>query len=65
MVTVCFCCKKKLKIAQVTIGKCKCGYVFCNAHIHNHTCSHDFKTSHQSQLKSNMPVIEHTKVGVV
>ena len=42
----CAICKKKLKLAQATIGKCKCNDVFCNIHIHNHQCPYDFKKEH-------------------
>ena len=62
MVDCCFTCKKKLKLAQVTTGKCKCGNVYCKSHIHDHMCTHDFKGDHQSKLNINMPVIQHTKV---
>lgn len=65
MVENCFICKKKLKLAQATIGKCKCKYVFCQQHIHNHNCTFNFKMTHQSQLEEKLPVVEHTKIEVI
>ena len=61
----CAICKKKLKLTQVTIGKCKCNEMFCNIHIHNHQCSYDFKKEHQSQLHTSIKLVEFTKVESV
>ena len=59
----CFVCKKNLKLSQLTIGKCKCQKVFCKNHIHNHKCDYNYKENHQSQLHTNLQVVEFEKVS--
>ena len=65
MVEKCFICNKKLKLAQVATGKCKCELLFCGLHIHNHNCQYNFKKNNQDNLTKNMQVIEQRKVNAI
>jgi len=61
----CLICKKKLKLYQILTSKCKCGKLYCNNHLHDHACTHDFKGTHQSHLQNNLQVIEFKKINVI
>lgn len=43
-------CKKKLGLCEY---KCKCEKLYCITHLHaeKHTCTYDYKTEGQAQLK--------------
>ena len=48
-------CKKKLGVYE---HKCKCGKLFCITHLHAeiHTCTYDYKSEGQAQLKKIIDV---------
>jgi len=41
----CECCSKRLKLLEMSVGKCKCGKTFCKKHRDSfaHECSFDYK----------------------
>ena len=43
--SMCECCSKRLKLLEMSVGKCKCGKTFCKKHRDSfaHECSFDFK----------------------
>lgn len=48
----CFKCKKKLKIAEELVGKCRCNNIFCTKHriSSQHSCTFDFKNYNKKLL---------------
>jgi len=39
----CAVCDKLLRAGLEQVGTCRCGGVYCGAHIHNHQCTFDYK----------------------
>lgn len=50
----CSLCNKKLPI---TAYPCKCGALYCTAHILDHACSYDYQDEYKKKLKTNMPPV--------
>ena len=55
----CRVCRKKLGL---TGTPCRCGPLFCAAHIHDHGCTYDYKAEAVAELRRNNPVISPPKV---
>ncbi|KAI3639303.1 hypothetical protein MIR68_002833 [Amoeboaphelidium protococcarum] len=55
----CNICKLKMNMAKQISNKCKCGYVFCDAHkiSANHNCTFDYAESHKKVLTNKNPRI--------
>jgi len=49
-------CPKRLTLLAQSVGKCRCGGVFCRRHhdTHAHQCTYDFKKEHQDALTSRL-----------
>lgn len=41
---------------------CKCGHIFCAAHMHEHACAFDYKAPHEAKLRTNNPKTEGAKL---
>jgi len=54
-------CKKKLSLMNYA---CKCGVVYCPAHVADtvHNCTYDFKAEYQAKLNKNLVKVNGTKV---
>lgn len=52
----CFSCKARLELAFVEIGRCKCGYTFCELHRlpEQHACTYDHKESGRQEAREKM-----------
>jgi hypothetical protein len=64
MVLKCSLCGKKLKnvlVIEIT-GKCRCGNIFCNEHISNHSCNFDYKKLYLKQKENELIIIKKEKV---
>jgi hypothetical protein len=60
----CFSCQKKLSLVDQTIGKCKCGDVFCRTHAlpSKHICSFDHLKENQGILAERMVTIKASQI---
>jgi hypothetical protein len=47
----CFECKKQILEIYATIGKCRCGNIYCSNHIHFHNCQFNYNAFHQNNTK--------------
>ena len=58
--------KKKCQVCRKKLGltgtPCRCGPLFCAAHIHDHGCTYDYKAEAVAELRRNNPVISPPKV---
>jgi len=61
----CTSCLKKLSLLDQTVGKCKCGGVFCRNHTRpsKHLCSFDFHGENQAILAEKMVEIKAPKMN--
>lgn len=52
----CFVCKTRLELAFLEIGRCKCGYTFCELHRlpEQHACTYDHKESGRQEAREKM-----------
>jgi len=52
----CFVCKTRLELAFVEIGRCKCGYTYCELHRlpEQHACTYDHKESGRQEAREKM-----------
>lgn len=52
----CFVCKARLELAFVEIGRCKCGYTYCELHRlpEQHACTYDHKESGRQEAREKM-----------
>ena len=54
--------KVTLMWSGLTGTPCRCGPLFCAAHIHDHGCTYDYKAEAVAELRRNNPVISPPKV---
>jgi hypothetical protein len=56
-------CNKKLSIAELQIGLCKCNKVYCSKHriFSNHDCDYNYKQENEKKLKEENPEIKFDK----
>jgi len=62
----CFLCRVKIPLAKQQINKCRCDYVFCDAHRYpdKHDCDFDYAGTGRQQLaRSNPKLNERPKGG--
>jgi len=52
----CFTCKARLELAFVEIGRCKCGYTYCELHRlpEQHACTYDHKENGRKEAREKM-----------
>lgn len=52
----CFSCKVRLELAFMEIGRCKCGYTFCELHRlpEQHACMYDHKANGRQEARDKM-----------
>jgi hypothetical protein len=58
----CACCDVRLPITACVQSTCKCGVMFCAAHLQNHTCAFDHKAAARRTLNKANPLIAADKV---
>lgn len=58
----CGVCHKRLPVTAVLGAKCKCGDLFCGAHMQSHACSFDYRAQARDQLRRANPEIAPTKL---
>ena len=58
----CACCNVRLPITAVVQSKCRCGELYCSAHMHSHTCTFDYKTTFKDKLRHDTPVVAPAKL---
>jgi len=47
----CKLCNKKIISYLKPACTCKCGFMFCGTHLHDHECSFDYKTKFKDEMK--------------
>jgi hypothetical protein len=49
-------CKKKIKLVDEAIGKCKCDHLYCRAHKdpNNHSCTYDWHLNDKKLLADRL-----------
>jgi len=60
-------CLKKLSIVDMSIGKCKCGGVYCTKHRMSeaHSCSFDYRKEFHTSNQNKMVPILSSKVASI
>ena len=56
----CMCCKKRIRGSPHVLlisNLCKCGRLFCNVHLHQHSCTYNFQEDQQELLINQNPVV--------
>lgn len=63
----CHTCGRRLPIHSVIAGKCRCGHIFCAAHISGtaHQCTFNFKCVEKDRLEQALPTILPSKVNQI
>ncbi|KAI9289818.1 hypothetical protein BC943DRAFT_269614, partial [Umbelopsis sp. AD052] len=61
----CFKCRIKVPLAKQTTNKCKCDYIFCDAHRYpdRHECSFDHAKKDKDILAKNNPKLNERPKG--
>ncbi|CAG8490355.1 5117_t:CDS:2 [Diversispora eburnea] len=61
----CFRCRARIPLAKQTINKCRCEYVFCDAHKvpEKHECDFDFAKMGKDILAKNNPKLNEVPKG--
>ena len=57
-------CNKKLKITEISMGKCLCNGVYCIKHYYSaeHDCTYNFKLHGQKKLFTDNPQVVSRKI---
>ena len=60
----CMKCNKKLKLMAIASGKCRCGGLYCSAHLNSkeHDCTFNYLEHSQTNIEKNNPIVIPTKV---
>ena len=61
----CDSCRKKINALMLSIHKCRCGGTYCGAHLHDHSCTFDYKKDFVDASAEKMPKIESVKVAPI
>ena len=59
--TACRACGCRLPLTACA-SACKCGEIFCAAHMHEHACVFDYKRGHETKLREENPKLEGPKL---
>lgn len=67
MSSKCTYCSKKLTMVDTSVGKCKCGGVYCTKHrmSDSHSCSFDYRKEFQSNIQGKMVTVVSSKVASI
>lgn len=58
----CGSCCVRLPLTAVHQSVCKCGELFCAAHLHAHACKYDYKAAAKARLRASNPEIAPAKL---
>ena len=58
----CMVCAARLPVTASIQARCRCGELFCAAHMHSHACKHDYKAAFANQLRAANPKVEPMKL---
>ena len=58
----CKTCDCRLPLTAHASSICKCGHMFCAAHMHNHKCSFDFRSGARKKLDETNPKVQPSKL---
>lgn len=58
----CTSCCVRLPLTAVHQSVCRCGGLFCAAHLHSHVCSHDYRGAAKERLRASNPEIAPSKL---
>lgn len=58
----CHICTKRVKKMFLDMYTCKCDFVFCSDHLHDHNCTFDMKSLQQTHLKKKMIKLKKVKI---
>ena len=58
----CAVCDCKLPLTACMQSRCKCGQLFCGAHMHGHVCSFDYRAVARDRLQKEHPTIAPAKL---
>jgi len=56
-------CDVKLPISACIHAMCRCAQSFCAAHMHEHKCTFDYRTSAQQRLRTSNPKLKPAKMS--
>ncbi|KAJ2782372.1 hypothetical protein H4R18_002305 [Coemansia javaensis] len=61
----CFQCRSRVPLVKQTTNRCRCDYVFCDAHRYpdKHSCEFDYKTSDRANLEKHNPKLNEKRKG--
>ncbi|KAG0234765.1 hypothetical protein BGW42_006228 [Actinomortierella wolfii] len=61
----CYMCRAKIPLAKQAINKCRCEFIFCDAHkaTNKHDCDFDFAKMGKDQLAKNNPKLNDKPRG--
>ena len=55
-------CDCRLPITARLQSLCRCGALYCGAHMHRHTCTFDYRAEAKCRLREAAPVIAPAKL---
>ena len=58
----CASCCVRLPLTAVHTSVCRCGALFCGAHLHAHACAHDYKAEAKARLRASNPEVAPAKL---
>lgn len=58
----CTICKKKINKVYSVISTCKCKNVFCSKHMHDHSCTFDYKEEFRVIQETKMEKVVAEKI---
>ncbi len=61
----CTICKKKINKMYSVISTCKCEHIFCGKHMHDHSCTYDYKKEFKTIMESKTEKIVADKVSKI
>ena len=58
----CESCSVRLPLTAVHTSVCRCGALFCSAHLHSHACAHDYRAAAKTRLRASNPEVVPAKL---
>lgn len=59
----CETCAARLPVTACLHARCRCGQVFCTAHLHQHACAFDYRAAERARIQEAMPKLSAPKLG--
>ena len=58
----CTICRKKIHSLYLVTHTCRCGQLFCDSHMHDHSCTYDYTENGKKVIEAQNPHVQFDKI---